>query len=344
MGPSADAAPTPAPSSSATPPAAKGRPPTVTFGIGAATAKGLDPSRDHLNYLVDPGSSVGDHIVLVNLGVTPLSLAVYTAEAFNGSGGSIAYRTRADPGREARNWLAFGTAGPTMTVVVLPRSSRVVPVEVHVPTNATPGDHVVGVMASVTSRVRSTSGENPRLEQRLALRAFFRVSGLLKPQLTIAGLKATYDGSWNPAASGTATVSYTVRNTGNVDLGGNQAVKISGLFGSVGSITTTPQVPLLLPGGSYPVRVIVHHVWPELFMHAKVTVTPLGASGAVNPVVKPFSAETSFWAVPWALLVLIVLVVGLVVGWRRWRAAHPPSARHRPAQGSATTPVPAGKV
>ena len=273
--------------------------------------------------------------MLVNLGAKPLTIVVYTAEALNAANGSIAYRPRAEPGVEARTWISIDGRGPSLSVVVPARATKILPVAVKVPSNATPGDHVVGVMASVTSKVTTTTGQNPRLEQRIALRAFMRVSGALTPRLTVAGLKASYAGTANPVGRGSATVTYTVKNTGNVDLGGKQAVTISGLLGSTGSLKTLAQVPLLLPGGNYPVRVVVQHVWPEMFMHAKVTVTPLGATGAANPVLKPFSAETSFWAVPWALLALVIVVAALAELGRRWRKAHPPSARHRPPPAAA---------
>jgi heme/copper-type cytochrome/quinol oxidase subunit 2 len=80
-----------------------------------------------------------------------------------------------------------------------------------------------------------------------------------------------------------------------------------------------------------------------LIMHGTVRVTPLGVAGSVDPGLHVTTASTTFWAIPWTLLALIVVFVALVmlaVVWRRRLNARPAahSAKSRnagPAFGEA---------
>lgn len=327
-----------------TTPAAAGSPSSAgnaTFGIGAASAKGAD-GRPYLNYTTSPGARTADHVLVRNYGTHAVTLLVYTADATAGAGGAIGYAPRNDPGRDARRWITFGGGRESVSLRLRPRESRLVPIDVAVPANATPGDHLTGVLVSFLGRVVGQSGQNVDLEQRVALRALFRVSGMIRSQLAVEHLKVEYHGTLNPFGAGDATVTYVVRNTGNVLLSGRQRLDVTGVLGSTGSTSRLVRLPLMLPGASFPMRVHVAHVWPQLLMHARVTVRPLGVAGAVNPTLSPASASTSFWAVPWSLLALVVLLAGALVLGLLWRrrlnarpAAHAAGKVGKPALGEA---------
>jgi uncharacterized protein (DUF2062 family) len=83
-------------------------------------------------------------------------------------------------------------------------------------------------------------------------------------------------------------------------------------------------IALLLPGASATESAVLTGVWPEIVLHAAVTVHPtdLAGSGAAvgGPVLAPITISTLVWAIPWALLVLVLLVVIAVVAVRRIRA------------------------
>ena len=326
------ASPTPAPTSTATPPGG----PAVTFGIGPANTKGID-GRPNLQYSVDPGASTADRVALLNFSTKPLTVNVYTVDAIDNSSGAIAFDPRSAPGIDANTWLSVHTS----TSVTLPPSTThhvgelVVPISVHVPSTATPGDHLAAIIVSIIAQASSPGRANVNFEQRVALRAFFHVSGTLVPQLSVIDLHAVYHNNWNPIGAGSATVTYRVKNTGNVVLGGKERVTVTGLFGSTGSTHAIADVPPLLVGGSFPVKVEVHGVWPEVFMHAAAQVTPESVVGSVNPPLHIAHGKTSFFAIPWALIILIVLLLLLGYGIRRWinkaRSGAPP--RHRPENG-----------
>ena len=315
--------------------------PGVTFGIGPASAAGID-GRPLLNYTASPGAALTDHVAVVNLSAKPIHVRVYPVDAVPGANGATGYEPAATKPTDAGSWITVHTARPGAVMLLRGRATRVIPISVAIPSNASPGDHVAGIIASLTSRITSQSGERVKFEQRVALRTDLRVSGPLRPVLAIENLAAQYHGTLNPFAAGWASVSYTVHNTGNVTLGATQAVTISGLFGTTGRAVSVAHVPLLLPGASLPVKVRVDGVWPELVMHASVSVKPVGAAGAANPVLPVNTARTSFWAVPWTLLTIALAVVALLIGRLWWRRAHPRTARHRPKANR--QPVLAGKA
>jgi hypothetical protein len=294
----------------------------ATFGIGPANAKGLD-GRPYLSFLASPGSRLTDRIAVLNLGIKKVTLNLYVADAVVGTDGAFGYLARSAPRTDAATWITPETPGRSATVTLGPRGRAVIPMSLTVPANASPGDHAAGIILSLTSRVTSSAGERVDFEQRVALRTFIRISGPLHPQLTVENLTARYGGTLNPIRGGAVTVHYRVHNTGNVRLGARQTVTISGLLATRHPGKALPDVPLLLPGSSFDVTTTVHGVLPQLRLTAQVKLFPLTVAGDVNPGLPPqFSGQTSLWAIPWGLGIVIgavFLLVVIALLWRRLR-------------------------
>ena len=133
------------------------------------------------------------------------------------------------------------------------------------PANATPGDHTAGIAVGLTAFVTGSSAKNLTFEQRVVAKVALRISGAVVAKLAMQHLHASYSGTLNPFGTGTVTLTYTLSNVGNVNLGANQKVTISGLFGpSHSSVEAT--VPDLLPGSSTTVTVHAHDVWPAFLL------------------------------------------------------------------------------
>lgn len=302
----------------------------ASFGIGPADGRGID-GRSALTFLASPGSTLVDRVAVVNLSSRRTTLALYAADAATNADGTIGYQPRAAKPTDAASWIRLQTPGGASSITLAPRQARVVPLRITVPASAQPGDHVAGVVAGLISQVRNRSGKYT-FEQRVALRASFRVSGTIRAALTVSRLSASYEGRPNPFGSGTARVSYTVRNTGNVTLGARQRVTVSGIFGEKAA-PGVAAVPLLLPGGEARMAVTVADVLPRFRLTARVTLYPLVVKGAADiGLPRSFTGTTGFWAVPWALLVLLLLLGGAAVGIDRLRrrARRNDTARHRP--------------
>ena len=309
-----------APSGAAASAAVPAAPPKVTFGIGPADSKGLD-GRSVLNYVASPGSRVTDHIAVVNYAKKPVVVRVYTADMENGANGALAYQPGSAPRRLAGAWISLAGIGRAGTITLAPLTRQVITIAVSVPTNANPGDHAAGVIASVTSSVVSKTGERVKFEQRVALRTYFRISGPLKPELKVEALHAKYHGTLSLLGPGTVTITYRVHNTGNIILSGTQAVQISGIFGKTGSKLALPPLPTLFPDATFEMRVDIAHVSPQLPMRATVRIVPLAlrVAGAADPGLHTYTHAVTFAAIPWTLFGLILLILAAGGGYVWWR-------------------------
>jgi len=299
--------------------------PVVTFGIGPSTKGKLD-RRPNYTVLVPRGGSVSDQVALVNLTKQPLTLNLYSADAVNTVDGILALQPASAPLADSSGWVTFKTPTGKGFVVLPPNDGKGTPTfvnfTVQVPKDAYVGDHLAGVIASTVSEGAAPGDRaaQVKFEQRIGLRLGIRVAGVLTPQLAIENVTANYASSLNPFGRGSAVVTYTVHNTGNVRLGGRQTVSVSGLVGPEASAGVLPDVPLLLPGGSAAVTVTVPDVVPLGVVHATVSTEPVGALGDANPPALLATGSATIIAVPWTFLALVLgllLIGGAVVRQRR---------------------------
>jgi hypothetical protein len=309
------------------------------FGIGPSSATKVD-GRPYYYFLAQPGSKLSDHVAVVNVGNAPITLSVYATDAGNSLDGSFAFPAAAVKPVDVGSWVHIQLPHGGTTITLRGRSTAYLPVTLTVPAGATPGDHAGALIASLQGEVKNSQGQLVHLDQRVAARMFFRISGLLHPKLAIEHLSASYHGSLNPFSRGEVTVTYTVHNTGNVKLGGTQVVSVSGLFGAT-DVIDLPKVPLLLPGGAVQETVQVHGVLPQVWMSTAVTVTALGLTGDVDPPAGPWTESTHFWAIPWSLLLLVLLVVLGTAAFERIRRRRQSGTSRGPGPGEPTAPQPA---
>lgn len=303
----------------------------VTFSVQPASQQGPD-GRPNFSWGATPGARLTDQVAFVNYSRQPLPLTVYTTDAFNTEDAGYALLATDEEAQDLGSWIRLKGVGAA--IVVPPRTGSgpgTVDAEmvVQVPDNAAPGDHSAGVVAVLTT-ADTEGGAQVRLEQRVFSRAFVRVSGDANPLLTIENMSASYRQPWNPFAPGSATVTYDVKNNGNINLTATQVARVLGLV--TDADVTPPDLPVLLPGSTVPVTATVDDVWPQVWMRAQAEVTPQDAVGE-NPLAYPsVTATVTFWAIPWVWLAIVALVALVAALWwrrRRRRALAPGSVDGR---------------
>jgi hypothetical protein len=313
--------PNPTPSASASGQAAStaGKP-VVTFGIGPSSHHKID-RRPNYNMLSPKGGAISDEVAVVNLTYQPLTLNLYAADGLNAADGSLTLQPGYVKPKDAAAWVVFGGRGSKGFVQLAPRETAYVPFVVKIPKDAYVGDHLAGIVASLVSQGTTPGdrGTNVKLEQRVGIRLGVRVAGVLKPGLDIQDVAATYAGSANPFGKGTATITYTVTNTGNVRLGGQQEVNVHGIIGPIASAGKLTDVPMLLPGNSAKVTVTVPDVTPMGYETVDVSVSGLSVAGDADPPVEIAAGSTNFWAIPWTLLAGLLGVAAIAAGVIRTR-------------------------
>jgi hypothetical protein len=286
----------------------------VTFGVRPATETAPD-NRNNFSYGATPGAIVRDFVAVSNVGEAPVALKVYASDAFNTPEGGYDLLAAGKQPVDIGAW----TKTRDTQVTVPARSVMIVPFTVTIPADATPGDHAGGIVAALTTEQTNAQGQKVSVEQRVGARVYLRVSGDLRPELSVQDLTASYSGPF--LGRGDATVTYTVKNTGNVRLGATQAVKASTPWGSSVDSDPVETLPELLPGGAVQKTTTVHGLLPAGWLTANVHLVPVPPVGTPDPGMADVEQDATFAAVPWVVVIALVLVVLLIVltQWRKRR-------------------------
>ncbi|MGW7405457.1 WxL protein peptidoglycan domain-containing protein [Streptomyces sp. NPDC054833] len=287
-------------------------------------------ARPYFYLSADPGQTITDKVVVANKTGKPLTFRLYAADAYNTArDGGFAVRTVKERMRGVGAW-----AKPAKSWVTVPGHKTVtVPFTLRVPRGAEPGDHP-GAIVALDERVDAGSGSLALAVQRaVGARVYLRVSGPTVPAISVENMHVTHHQPLVPGlGASTATISYTLHNTGNVTLDPKVELRARGLFGRTLLARDLTRIPSeLLPGQ----RVRLTEPWrgaPQLDW-GDITLTA-SATGTRE------SASASFFALPW-LVVALAFAAGAVGGAlfvraRRGRAR--PSEPVRPSPPARPTP------
>ncbi|WP_406445568.1 DUF916 domain-containing protein [Streptomyces sp. NBC_01613] len=287
-------------------------------------------ARPYFYLSADPGTTVEDKVVVANKTGQPLTFRLYAADAYNTArDGGFAVKTAKEKQRGVGAW-----AKPAKSRVTVPAHGKVtVPFTLRVPQGAEPGDHP-GALVALDERIDKGEGSLALGVQRaVGARVYLRVGGPTLPAISVENVHVVHHQPLVPGLGGsTATISYTLHNTGNVTLNPKVELRAEGLFGRTLLARDLSRIPSeLLPGQ----RVHLTEPWrgaPQLDW-GDVTLT---ASAQHTRE----SASASFFALPWvvALVLLVVAVVGVALVIRARRARALPSVPVRPSRPAAPTP------
>lgn len=283
----------------------------VSWSVSPGPSEG-EPGRPNFVLEAEPGDTVSDVLVVENLGEVNLVLGVYASDAFNTESGGIDLLTGDDEPTGLGSWVEVDE--PSVTV---PAGASVeVPFSIRVPDDASPGDHVGGIVTSLRITEPDQTGTRVTVERRLGTRIYLRVDGELDAELTFTALSSTYRGTANPFAPGAMDVTYRVENTGNVRL---RATRTALVEPSIGPSTSAEAADMaeLLPGNSYELTQRVDGVWPGWSTATVVELAPYDSSTAEpdEPVgAAPVAiGRISTTLVPWPQIVLLLGVVVIAV-------------------------------
>ncbi|MFF4251930.1 WxL protein peptidoglycan domain-containing protein [Streptomyces sp. NPDC001663] len=287
-------------------------------------------ARPYFYLSADPGTTIEDKVVVANKTGKPLTFRLYAADAYNTPrDGGFAVKTVKEKQRGVGAW-----AKPAKSRVTVPPHGKVtVPFTLDVPQGAEPGDHP-GAVVALDERIDQGNGSLALGVQRaVAARVYLRVGGPTLPAIAVENVHVVHHQPLVPGlGDSTATISYTLHNTGNVTLNPKVELRAEGLFGRTLLSRDLSRIPSeLLPGQ----RVHLTEPWrgaPQLDW-GDVTLTA-SATDTRN------SQSASFFALPWlaALVLLAVAVVGVVLVVRARRARALPSVPVRPSRPARPTP------
>lgn len=295
----------------------------VTFGVRPTGKAGPD-NRPTFAYAATPGAVLADQVEISNNGPEKINLKVYASDAFTTATGGFDVLAAGGTADDAGGWVKLAR-----TAVTIPaRGKVIVPFTLTVPATATPGDHSAGIVASLSSFQTDTAGNRVAVDQRVGARVYLRISGTLAPGLAVERLTAEYHPNSNPFKSGRTTLTYRVRNTGNVRLGANQRVTVRTLWGGERVADGIANVTEILPGDAVDVVAEIGGALPAVWLTGSVHAEPVAQAGDQKLQLTAVSRERGFWALSWpsaAILLVLLLGAGLVVNRRRRRRSAPVS-------------------
>lgn len=186
-------------------------------------------ARPYFYLSADPGQTIDDKVVVTNKTGRPLTFRLYAADAYNTArDGGFAVRTVAEKQRGVGVW-----AKPAKSRVTVPAHGKVtVPFTLSVPEGAEPGDHP-GALVALDERIDKGDGAVALGVQRaVAARIYLRVGGPTVPAIAVEDVRVSHHQPLVPGLGDSgATISYTLRNTGNVTLNPKVELRATGLFG-----------------------------------------------------------------------------------------------------------------
>lgn len=283
--------------------------------------------------VLTPGKGYEDSITVANYTSAPLTFNLYSADAINTKGGGLSLKRRTDPQTDIGKWIRL----PYQRLTVPAHGASIVPFIVDTPVNATPGDHVGGIVAEDTQGTTTNSGSVPvTVIEAVGMRVYGRVVGPLHPQLDLSHIALHVSSSAGAQFGGSVNtdVRFTVRNSGNTVLAPRTRVVLTSPFGTAAQRVL--RVDQLLPGSSVSYAVAMEGVDAYGHLRARVTASSVPVSA---------SAVAAAWVVPWGLLVILVLLLALlsVGAWlfvRRLRRRRRRGRHGHAHQTSTTTLVP----
>ncbi len=115
---------------------------------------GLQATQSYFVAVAHSGDTFTNSVRVRNLGTHTGTALLYAVDATTGQTSGAVYLDRSKPRPGVGSWVRLGVDSVTLA----PGESRVVPITVHVPAGAAPGDHLGGIVAE-NAEVQSSAGK-----------------------------------------------------------------------------------------------------------------------------------------------------------------------------------------
>lgn len=262
----------------------------------------------------EAGTTVNDSATIVNSSDKEMTFQIFATDAVNTPvGGGFALLPVETKPKDVGTWIALPpeTKG---TVTVPPKGRKDVPFSVKVPADATPGDHVGGIVALNTAveGVQKEGKVQVGVKRQVGARLYFRVPGPVTPGLSVEDVKVSRAAPLLPwVKDARAKITYSLVNRGNVVVEPKVTVSAEGLFGRTVLDRPARELKLVLLPGQ---RIELTEEWADAPQSDWVTVHITAGASAYPDLVS--ESATDFLAVPWPALGSVLVLAGAAIALR----------------------------
>jgi hypothetical protein len=284
----------------------------ATVGIRTATATGGD-DRGVFDFEVLPRGVVRDWVAISNFRYEPITVRLLAKDATTSPDSAFDVQASADAPKDLGGWLTL----KKNRLTIPPRTEIVVPFQLGVPHDAEPGDHTGAIVVSLLAKEPKPAGGTIVVDHRVGMRVHLRVPGDLEPALEVEKLKVSWDGAGASFGRGDATITYLVRNTGNLRQNVTGDLSLTRALGLPSVTVTVPPVEDLLPGGTTRITRVVKDVFGTGPMKAEITLRGVPVDSELEAKVVDVTETKAFTALPWLLIATAVGLL-LLIGSGGW--------------------------
>ncbi|WP_405492718.1 WxL protein peptidoglycan domain-containing protein [Streptomyces sp. NBC_00096] len=254
------------------------------------------------------GTTVSDSATIVNSSDKELTFQIFATDAVNTPvGGGFALLPVETKPKDVGTWVSLPPETKN-TVTVPPKGRKDFPFSVKVPADATPGDHVGGIVALNTAveGVQQDGKVQVGVKRQVGARLYFRVPGPVTPGLSVEDVKVSRSAPLLPwVKNARAKISYSLVNRGNVVVEPKVTVSAEGLFGRRVLDRPARELKLVLLPGQ---RIELTEDWADAPQSDWVTLDITAGASAYPDLVS--ESATDFLAVPWPALGALLVLAG----------------------------------
>lgn len=274
--------------------------------IFAMPAKAVDGSTSisisplTFDLAANPGDTVTNELIVRNSGTDPVTIAVETQDfVATGEEGEVTL-TDDKSTYSLASWVQVDMGQFTLEGGKQQR----VKFEIRIPYNAEPGGHYASVYEHISPTIgNATTGSG--VGQKIGSLLLLKVAGVTNETANVETFKTTQ----NIFEHGPVDFNIRIKDTGSVHIKPKGIIAITDIFGKKVADVTVDQRNVL-PGA-------IRHMtatWTDVPMFGKYTATLLTYYGIDN---KQLSAATTFWIIPWKVLLVWggVIILAAVVIW-----------------------------
>ena len=257
----------------------------VSFGIRPTKAFEDRPETfSYFSHELAPGAVLTDEALVINSGDAAVTLKLYAADGITAVNGGTAFARQGQEPTGVNRWLSLSVT----EIALAPGEEMVVPFTITVPSNASPGQHLAGlVVAAPPIGEAPPSGEGEgqfaaMVVQQAAVAVVIDVPGPRVAALEITGTCLKEQGDLG------ATFVVAVRNTGNIFLKGEGSLLITDRNGE--ELASNPlKLETVLPGDAtrfqvtHPVRLNDGNYLVSAVLNCEGQAAILEAAAALPP-------------------------------------------------------------